>query len=207
MSRTIPNLKTLSRTIPYLNTLSRTISYLNTLSRTIPFLNTLSRTIPYPNTLSRTIPYLNTLSRIIPYLNTLRKNPNLTQNQLLVGSQSESSITAPKHTLSYYIAETYPILIHGWGTLLPPGHESAAMAYLKTWRVPPCLISSLSYFSHTSSANQNRARKNPSTSSANQNRVLRQPSCQPIGIEYYVTRELSARIEVPSRLSARVGSL
>ena len=41
-----------------------------------------------------------------------------------------------KHTLSYYIAETYPILIHGWGTLLAPGHESGAIAYLNAWRVP-----------------------------------------------------------------------
>ena len=38
-------------------------------------------------------------------------------------------------------------------------------------------------------------------SSANQNRVLRNPS------RHYVTRELSARGEDPSRLSARVGSL
>ena len=58
-----------------------------------------------------------------------------------------------------------------------------------------------------SAANQNRARKNPATSSANQNRLLRHPSRQPIRIEYYATRELSARVEVPSRLSARVGLL
>ena len=138
-----------------------TMPYLNTLSRTIPYPNTLSRTIPYLNTLSRTTPYLNTLNRFIPKPNTLRKNPNLTQNQIFVGSQSESStkkpwnlvsqsessITAPKRTLSYYIAETYPIVIHGWGTLLAPGHESAAIAYLNTWRVPtPRLISSQSYY-------------------------------------------------------------
>ena len=58
-----------------------------------------------------------------------------------------------------------------------------------------------------SSANQNRARKNLSTSSTNQNRVFRDPSCQPIRIEYYVTRELSARVEISSPLSAPVGSL
>ena len=71
-----------------------------------------------------------------------------------------------------------------------------------------------------SSANQNRVlrnpsrqairiahRKNPSIFSANQNRVLRNPSRQPIKIEHYVTRELSARVEDPSRLSARFGSL
>ena len=95
LSRTIPYLFTLNRTIPYLNTLSRTIPYLYTLNRTIPYLNTLSRTIPYLNTLSRIIPYLNTLSRTLPYLNTLRKNPNLAQNQILVGSQSELSTKKP----------------------------------------------------------------------------------------------------------------
>ena len=157
MSRTIPYLNTLSRTIPYLNTLNRTIPYLNTLSRTIPYLNTLSRTIPYLNTLSRTIPHLNTLNRIIPYLSTLRKNPNITQNQFLVGNQSESSTKKtlkPRQPIriEYYSAETYPILILGWGTLLAPGHESAAIAYLNTRRVPhpppptPRLISSHSYY-------------------------------------------------------------
>ena len=44
-------------------------------------------------------------------------------------------------------------------------------------------------------------------SAANQIRVLRNPSRQPIRIEYYVTRKLSARVEVSSRLLARVGSL
>ena len=127
LNRTIPYLNTLSRTItylntlrrnkPYVNTLSRTIPYLNTLNRTIPYLNTLSRNIPYLNTLSRTIPYLNTLSRTIPYLNTLRKNPNLAQNQILVGSQSESSTKKtlkPRQPIriEYHSAETYPILIH-----------------------------------------------------------------------------------------------
>ena len=44
-------------------------------------------------------------------------------------------------------------------------------------------------------------------STANQLRVLRHPSRQPIRIEYYVTRELSARVEDLTRLSAQVGSL
>ena len=137
LSRTIPYLNTLSRTIPYLNTLSRTIPYLNTLSRTIPYLYTLSRTIPYLNTLNRTIPYLNALSRTIPYLNTL-KNPHLAQNQILVGSQSESRSLKTRQPIGieYHSAETYPILIHGWGTLFAPRHESAAIAYLNEWRVP-----------------------------------------------------------------------
>ena len=62
-----------------------------------------------------------------------------------------------------------------------------------------------------SSANQNREPINfvsqsessitSPESSANQNRVLRNPS------RHYVTRELSARGEDPSQLSARVGSL
>ena len=30
---------------------------------------------------------------------------------------------------------------------------------------------------------------------------------QPIRIEYYITRDLSARVEIPSQLSTRVGSL
>ena len=111
LSRTVLYLYTMNRTIPYLFTLNRTIPYLKILSRIIPYVNTLSRTMPYLNTLSRTIPYLNTLSRTTPYLNTLRKNPKLAQNQIPVGSQSESSmknlvsqsessITVPKHTLS-----------------------------------------------------------------------------------------------------------
>ena len=44
-------------------------------------------------------------------------------------------------------------------------------------------------------------------SAASKIRVLRHLSGQPIRIEYYVTRELSARVEVPSRFSAPVGAL
>ena len=44
-------------------------------------------------------------------------------------------------------------------------------------------------------------------SAANQIRVLHHPNRQPIRIEYYVTRELSAWVEDPSRLSARVDSV
>ena len=40
-------------------------------------------------------------------------------------------------------------------------------------------------------------------SAANQIQVVRHSSCQPIRIEYYVTRELSAMVEDPSQLSAR----
>ena len=127
LSRTIPYLNTLIRIIPYVNTMSRTIPYLYTLNRTIPYLYTLNRTLPYLNTLSRFIPYVNTLSRTIPYLNTLRKNPNLAQNQILVGSQSESSTKKtlkPRQPIriEYHTAETYPILIH-----------CPNIPYLNTW--------------------------------------------------------------------------
>ena len=69
-------------------------------------------------------------------------------------------------------------------------------------------------------ANQNWARKKSvnfvsqsessstsTESSANQNGVLRHPSHQPIRIKSYVTREPSARVEDPPRLSAPLGSL
>ena len=124
LNRAIPYLYILNRTIPYLNTLSRTIPYLNTLSRIIPYVNTLSRTIPYLNTLSRTLPYLNTLSRTIPYVNTLGKNPILAQNQILVGSQSQSSTKKtlkPRQPIKieYHSAEKKPKSSRlGWRTLL-----------------------------------------------------------------------------------------
>ena len=150
----IPYVYTLNRTIAYLYTLSRTIPYLNTLSRTIPYLNTLSRTIPYLNTLSRTIHYLNTLTRTIPYLNTLKKpnfspKPNSCRQPIRIEHEKTLKPRQPIRN-EYHSAETYPILIHGWGTLLAPGHESAAIAYLNTWRVPhpppPRLINSHSYY-------------------------------------------------------------
>ena len=145
LSRTIPYLYTLNRTIPHLYTLNRTIPYLNTLNRIIPYVNTLSRTIPYLNTLSRTIPYLNTLSRTIPYLNTLGKNPNLAQNQILVGSQSESRTLKPRQPIriEYHSAEKTQTLS---ARVEDPSRLSAhaepsrlAIAYLNTWRVlhPP----------------------------------------------------------------------
>ena len=65
--------------------------------------------IAYLFILSRTLLYLYALSRTITYLNTLNKNPNPAQNQIIVGShsesstknlvsQSESSIIVPKNT-------------------------------------------------------------------------------------------------------------
>ena len=129
------------------NSVSKTVAQCR--KNPIPYLYTLSRTIPYLYTLNQTIPYLNTLSRTIPYLNTLRKHANLAQNQILVGSQSKSRTlkTLQSLRIEYNSAEPYPILIHGCGTLLGPGCESAAIAYLNTWRVPtPRLISSHSYY-------------------------------------------------------------
>ena len=109
-----------------------------------------------------------------------------------------------------------PILIHCLGFRL-----SAPYLYTLPTRpgstLEPSAVGSQFESSITSpelSANQNRSRKNPSTSSAKQNRLLRNPSRQPIRIEhyvnrveYYATRELSARLEDPSWLSARVGLL
>ena len=112
----IPNLYTLNRITPYLYTLNRTIPSLYTLTRTTPYLNTLSRFLPYVNALSRTIPYLNTLSRTHPIL-IHQEKPNLAQNQILVGSQSESSMKKTLKSrqpirIEYHSAESYPILIH-----------------------------------------------------------------------------------------------
>ena len=149
----MPYLYTLNRTIPYLYTLNRTIPYLIKLSRTIPYLNTLSRNIPYVNTLSRTIPYLKTLNRTIPYLNTSRKNPNLAQNQILVGSQSESSITVPKipkrsrlglrtllgsRLLPNRVGSLLPILIHGGSStpLLTSAHTLTTHQHRGVDRLP-----------------------------------------------------------------------
>ena len=128
------------------------------------------------------IPYLNTLSRTIPYAYTL---PNAIA----------------------YLNTCIPILIH---------------AYLNTLSRLHILIhcrlgsQSKSNTRETSANNQNRTpsatnqNREPSTlgsqsessitspeSSVNQNRALRQPS------RHYVTRELSDRVEDPSRLSAR----
>ena len=65
-------------------------------------------------------------------------------------------------------------------------------------------VSASSITSPESSANQNRVLHH---SAAKQIRVLRNTSRQPIRIEYYATRELSARVEDPSRFSAPLGSL
>ena len=60
------------------------------------------------------------------------------------------------------------------------------------------------YVTRVVSQSESSTEKNPSTSSANQNQPLRNPSRQPIRIEHYVTR---VEYYVTRELSARVGSL
>ena len=174
------------RDIQYLYTLRRTIAYAYTLRNAIAYLNTC---IPYLNT---SITYLNTLTRLSAFGFRLHILIHWTDTTRL-GSQSESSTRDPS------AANQNQVLRH-------PSRQPIRIEHGKN--------------PSTSSAYQNRVLrhpsrqpiriehgKNPSTSSAYQNRVLRHPSRQAIRIEYYVTRELSARVEVPSRLSARLGSL
>ena len=93
-------------------------------------------------------------------------------------------------------AEVYPILIH-WPQLYPILiHWTELYPTLIHWtELYPILIQcrTIPYLNTLQSA-------------ANQIRVLRHANRQPIRIEHYVTRELSARPEVPSRLSTRLGS-
>ena len=106
------------------------------------------------------------------------------------------------HYLSYYIdsasGSRLHILIH-WTNTTRLGNYPRTLGN----------ESASSITSPESSANEH-----PRLSAANQNQVLRNPSRQSIRIEHYVirvkyyfTRELWARVEDPSRLSARVGSL
>ena len=129
---------------PYLNTCA---TYLNTLIRlSAPYLNTC---IVYLNTLSRlSDPSPNTLSRTILNLITLRKNPNLTQNEILVGSQSESTTREPSILVSQSESsitvtkktQTLSARMEDPSRLSAPVEPSRlAIAYLNTWRVlhPP----------------------------------------------------------------------
>ena len=115
-----------------------------------------------------------------------------------------------------------PILIHWLGFRLSAPYLNTCIAYLNTWSR---LSARPTRLEPESAANQNRARKKPlnfvsqSESSTEKTHQLRQP----IRFEYYVTRvvsqsessitvpkntrELSARVEDPSRLWARLGSL
>ena len=63
------------------------------------------------------------------------------------------------------------------------------------------------FWQFQSSANQNRARENPSTSSANQNRVLRHRSRQPIRIESPESSWLGSMSLLDSRLESAGYSL
>ena len=136
--------------------------------------------------------------------------------------------TVPKmsHSFSLYIDTNYrmllPILIHWLGfRLSTPYLDTLNRLGTQTesnTRVVTQSESSTEKNPSTSSAKQNQVLrnpsrqpitiehgKNPSTSSANQKRVSRNSSRQQVRIEIYVTWELSARVEDPTRLSA-VGS-
>ena len=146
--------------------------------------------------LNTSITYLNPLIRFlapcIAYLNTLSRL-HILKHELPILTHC---VGFRLHILNTCIASlihcpTIPYLI-----TLP--------IYTLSYYIEP---NTLGFRQFESSANQNRARKSPSTSSAKQMRVLRHPSRQPIRIEYYVTRELSARVEVLSGLSVRLGLL
>ena len=195
----IPYLYTLRRTLGYAYTLPKAIAYLNTC---IPYLNTC---ITYLNTLTRPstpcIAYLNTLSRLhilihellilihcptIPYLNTL--------------SRTIPYLNTLSRTIPYLntLSRTHPACAENRKNVSSQSESSTKKPFNFVSQSESC------FTSPELSANQNRVLHH---SAANQIRVLRNTSRQPIRIRYYVTRELSARVEVPSRLSDRVGSL
>ena len=100
--------------------------------------------IPYLYTLSRTVPSLNRLSRTLHYVNTLTKNANLTQNQFLVGSQSEPSTKKSKPhqpiKIEYYVTQKHPrALSCGGGLFSALDSSRLAIAYLNTLGPPPPL--------------------------------------------------------------------
>ena len=100
-----------------------------------------------------------------------------------------------------------PILVHWFGFRLSAGYLNALDGH-KLSRQPRA-----PEYPRLSARNQNQVLRHPSCqpiriehprfSAANQNQVLRNPTSQPIRIEHYVTRVPSARLEDPSRLSAR----
>ena len=80
------------------------------------------------------------------------------------------------------MSRTIPCLITLSRTIPYLNTMNRSIPYLNTFsRTIPCL--------------------NTLPSAANQIRVLHHPSRQPIRIEYYVTQDLSARVEDPSRLA------
>ena len=132
---------------------------------------------PYLYTLRRTIAYAYTLPNAIAYLNTC-----------ITYLDTLTRLSAP--------------------------YLNTCIAYLNTWSRLPILITCIPYPSrrlsdpYLNALNQHDSSRRPRAPSAsNQNRLLRHPSCQPFIIEHYVTPELSARVEVPSRLSVRDDSL
>ena len=92
--------------------------------------------------------YTLSIAETIPHLKTLRKNPSITQNQILVGSQSESSKKNPKTSSANQNrvsqcrkkTQTLSARVVDPSRLLAPAEPSRlAVAYLITWRVyhPP----------------------------------------------------------------------
>ena len=167
-----------------------------------PHLNTC---ITYLNTLIRIwtpcIAYLNLLSRLsttyLKYMHSLswKHCPNIPRLNTLTRTLTYLN-TLSRILSNFGISSRQPIRIEYYLTRVVNQSESSITSLGNQ--------SNSSITSPESSANQNRVLRH---SAANQNQLLRLPSRQPIRNEYYVTRELSDRVEVPSRLSARVGSL
>ena len=151
----------------------------------IPYLYTLRRTIAYAYTLPNAIPYLDScipfLNTCIACLNTLSQLPILTHVlRILI------------HWLGFRLSVPYFNTCNAYRNTL----SQLSTSYLNTWTAYLNTLNRLPFFLHPLH-----------DWATNQIRVLRHSSRQPIRIEYYVTRELSARVENPSRLSARIGSL
>ena len=148
--------------------------------------------------------------------------------------KSHSTENSAENTLFLILIHALPILIHGLGFRLSAPYLNTCITYLNTLSQlsapylntcitypntlsrlsAPCItylytLSRLHTLIHCRLGNQSKSSNtsHPRLSAANQKQVLRNPSRQPIRIKHYVTQELSARVEVPSRLSTRFGSL
>ena len=142
----------------------------------------LLRDIAYFNTLNRTIPYPKILVGSIPYLNTLSR----TIPYLDILSRTIPYLNTLSRTITYLITLTWTI------------------PYLNTLsQIIPYSNTLSQIHSDLTLGSQSNSNITLPESSANESRVLRR---QTIRSEYYVTRELSARVEVPSLLSNRFGS-
>ena len=121
-------------------------------------------------------------------------------------SQCRKMSHSAKNTLFLILIHASPILIHWFGfrlhillhalpILIDWVDFRLSVPYLNT--LPTRQHPRLSAKTYITSAE----------SSANQSRALHHPGRQPIRVELYVTPENSRRLDDPSRLSARVGSL